>query len=413
MPNTLPKSDHAEGLGFAAEVRVVSHRVRSAFANLASATKVDASKPRVLARDLGVDKTLAWKVSRIVTDPNPLAAITLVPGRSAQRILLDSFGRAGAGEELVERARLALETFEQMVKTHADDRETFEMMLSSVTEAGQAERDEAQRRLAFLGNSASWGVQAKARFCTYIACPTSDPDFCTTAVVGGLVNFRRLRYNIPWTLATTMWSDDEGKPMAEPPVVPLDPDIPSMDTIPLLREFCSSGLPPIRRTRRADGVAQYQIVDGEVGNTGVFTCVTGWKYQRMPKWRSEHDHVSEYAVGVTTPSELLQLDLLMHRASWPPVTPELHVFSLLPGESPHPIPGRQRPELHVCESVAPLADGLLDLDVYDIPDYGRMIESVLARMGHSRSEFVGYRVRLKHPLLSTHVSLGFPMPAKP
>lgn len=413
MPETLAKADQTDGLSFAAEVRIVSHGVRTAFANLASATRVDASKPRVLARDLGVDKTLAWKLSRIVTDPNLLAAIALVPGRSAQRILLDSFERVGAGEQLVEQARVALDTFEQMVKTHADDRETFEMMLSSVTDAGQAERDEAQRRLAFQGNSASWGVQARVRFCTYIACPSSDPDFGTTAVVGGLMDFRRLRRKIPWTLAATLWVDDDGRPMAEQPIVPLDPDVSGFDMIPLLRQYSSPGLPPIRRTRRADGVAQYQIVDGEVGNTGAFTCVTGWKYQRVPKWRSAHDLTSEYSIGVSTPAELLQLDLLVHRESSPPFTPELHVYSLLPGESPNPVGNRPRPEVQVCETVVPLAADLLDLDVFDIPNYGSMVDSVLAGMGHNRSEFVGYRVRMKYPLLSTNVAIRFPMPEKP
>jgi hypothetical protein len=105
--------------------------------------------------------------------------------------VLDAFTRVGASDALVTEARLAMDEFEVMVKEHADDRETFEMMLSGLAESGQGERELAHRKIAFQGNSATWGVQARVRFCTYIVAPSGEPGVGDTAVIGGLVDLRR------------------------------------------------------------------------------------------------------------------------------------------------------------------------------------------------------------------------------
>ena len=399
---------------FDIQVRRTAFRVRETLAEVSAAIGVDVSQPRSAARHLAIDKTLAWKISKITTGSDPVGALSMVPGAASQRTLLLAFERAGAPIELVDRTRDALAEFQQLIEDHATDRETFEIMLSSMTADGQQGREELQRRAAFHGNSAIWGIHCRVRTWSYVVCPSEDPDFGDLAVIGSFVDVRSLRRDARWTLATIAALADDGRPIAGNPIQSLRPGSPAFDGMPVLSEYCRGEVPAIERVFRADGVTQYRLTGGEVGNSGLFTWTIGWRYPRVvTRWATERDRTGEFALNMLIPAEAAQLDLFVHRGFWPRLEPELGVYSLLAGEAPVAHASSDRQKLSLVQSVDQLHEDPLELAVHDVPNYSKMIGSTMAAMGHQTSDFAGYRVRMKYPVLSTSICMHMDLPQRP
>lgn len=58
-------------------------------------------------------------------------------------------------------------------------------------------------------------------------------------------------------------------------------------------------------------------------------------------------------------------------------------------------------------------DDLVDLAPHDVPGYSAMVDRTLKWMGGTRRDFVGFRLRVKYPLLSTMIALRYRLPIKP
>ena len=129
------------------------------------------------------------------------------------RILISSLEVAGASAAMVHEFREAMEAFDQMVDTHAGSRETLQMMLASVSPEGQRERDEVHRKLAYEGNRAIWGVQARVHLGVHFLAPAAArAGWLDTGTISALVDFRRLRPQVPWSVAQMHLYDEHGRP---------------------------------------------------------------------------------------------------------------------------------------------------------------------------------------------------------
>ncbi|HMN40483.1 MAG TPA: hypothetical protein PKE29_06520 [Phycisphaerales bacterium] len=390
---------------FEAHAKEVGFRLRRVLAELAASVRVDISQPRSAARELGVDKTLAWKVSKIAMGSDPVAAMWVLPGTPSQKTLLRAFEEAGAPAALLTTAREVLDEFQTMVDEHAGDRETFEILLSSIA-AGDPQAREAQRKQAFQANSAIWGVSCRARTWTYIVTPgRDDPDKGDIAMVGSYVHVNRLRRSAEWPLAAVGAVDERGNQLGAPlhKVLPSQGDVTQDPSLP---EYCRGRIPSIRRERRVGGMLEYRMEGGAVGKTAAFDWAAGWRYKGcVLRWRTPTDGQIALALNVMVPTEMAQLDVIVHKGFWHDPQPRLKVFSLLPGEPVVPQDGVARREVQVHQTVDRLSEGLRDLAVHDVPNYAQMIEAAIGGMGHSPSGFHGFRVRMKYPILSTAIVL--------
>src|SRR5690606_20013848 len=75
---------------------------------------------------VGVDRTLGWRVFRIVHAPNPLESGAFVPRRTPLEGFLAAAEQSGVPEGVLESVREAFNRFEELVKRHAGDRKTFD-----------------------------------------------------------------------------------------------------------------------------------------------------------------------------------------------------------------------------------------------------------------------------------------------
>src|SRR5205814_1895516 len=81
---------------FDGELRIVAGSLRSAIIDALGSVETDASKPTKIARRLGLDKNLAWRVSRIASAGDPYSATQHIPGDAGVDILVRSLERGGA-----------------------------------------------------------------------------------------------------------------------------------------------------------------------------------------------------------------------------------------------------------------------------------------------------------------------------
>lgn len=407
-----------EGGEFELLVRDATQRVRRTLAEALAIVRADPSRPQHVARHLGLDKNLAWKTARIVTDEDLLAAIPRLPGKAGIRILLDALLNAGAPAPVVDALRAALEEFDTLVETHAGDRETLQMMLTSLSQDAQRQRDETHRRLSYQGNSGTWGVQARAQISAHFVAPTPasfDPSGTRldTAIISGLVDFRRLRPDVPWAVAALRTFRDDWSPPTGPSVSPIEPvegETWTGQAPAIMRSFCSDPLPNLRLTPPRNNAVRYELVEGPVGNTAACTIMTGW-YRRggVDRFRSQHDWFGEHLAALSTPVETLLFDLYVHRELAFAIPPRYSIYSQLPGGPVYPDDSRDRGRL-------PLAEDLIDLGsppeppTPETPRYNDMIALAAERLGWKLADFTGFRLRLRYPPIPALAVFRYELP---
>lgn len=409
LNQSIAAENHAS-TAFEAHAAQVVARVRTAISETLAALEINAGKPQDASRKLNLDKNLTWKICRLVRDANPLAAIPLIPGRAGLNILIDAFAKAEAPAELIARVREATDEFDRMVELHSGNRDTLEMMLGNLTDAGQQERDEAHRKLSFRGNSATWGAQARVQLCTNVIAPGSDPDMADLAWMSGLIDFRRLRREATWAMAAARKTTDDGTPLPVGEIRAIDPAFDGDDKAPLLGDFCSKPLPEIRINLGRDGVTRYELVEGPVGNTASATCIIGLYGRNFVRRRqSSDDTIGEHYARLYTPAEVLIHDLFVHRDLTYAMAPEILIYSQLPGTPNYPTAGRDRGLLSVSDPVIELG-GPRDVVTTELPAYGRMLRSVFERLNWKPEEFRGFRFRLRYPPIPTLALWRYALP---
>jgi len=409
MPNTTRTNRAVPGdvttNGFAPfenDLRAAVQGVRGALAEMVAAVDVDATRPQQMARDVGLDKSLSWKLSRILSDDDAVATAMHLPGKAGIRIVLKSFEKAGASTASLDALRAAVAAFDRVIETHCGDRETLDLMLGHLRRDGNGQHDETQRKKSFQGNSAIWGVQARVHLAAHLVAPNAgDPEMIDYAIVSGLVDFRRLRNDVPWAVASVRSYSDDGSPLPPEDFEPLDPSV-AANEAPLLREFSTQPAPRFRITAGTAGTTRYEIAEGPVGKSGAITCLTGWASRHShPRHRTEHDTFGEHLVNLITPAELLIFDLFVHRALEFNLPPQVMLYSQLPGGPVYPNTGREQGLLPLRETMIDLGAGRPDVITPEIPRYHALAEMAMRRLGGSPDDYQGYRLKMRYPPIPT------------
>jgi len=404
-------------LPFEEQARQTIHGVRSAVGKLVEALPCDGSQPRELAKALGIDKTLAWKFSRLIRVADPFAAANHVPGSAGVQIFLNAARRERVPAPLIDAAAESLKEFERLIDIHAADRASLEMMLASCARHGPDRAALTHRRAAFRANSFIWGVQAKTQLKTDFFCPAAAKGMLDIATVRGFIDLRRIRANVPWVVARAKFMDDDGQQRRSLMRESIDPPSDSSEDdapVPLLREFCTQPLPRFRRVSRMQGFVDDEIVGGPVGNTAATTYVTGEVVRdAVPYYRDEHNRFGESVARVHTPCEVLVLDQIVHESLFGDFDPLVSVCSELSGEMPPPEHVQDRLVLPVSISVEYLGMGPAALHTPDVPRYVELGRHAFERLGWDGDRFRVHRLRLAYPPIPAAVAIVHELPERP
>ena len=397
--------------------------VRGAFAELLTSVGADPHDPQSVSRRFGLNKNLAWKISKIVQAEDPSVALQQMPGSAGIKIFLRSIERAGASAAAMQGARDAVRNYEQLIAVHSGDRATLEKMGGALADdraggggergaAGNQQRDELHRRQLFHGASYVWGAQARVMSKVGVVAPGASSGLLDFASISALVDFRRFRANVTWAMATRYWNNDDGSRMAMPDAEAIDPRFAGPDHAPLLGDFCSQPLPELRRCADRTGTS-FELVEGPVGNTGALTCVVGTIQRRVPYFRTPENEWGEHTAICDTPAELLILDLFVHGSLTFALPPEPLLYSELRAPMRYPGRERERNRLPLNEPLQDLGPAPLPLPTPEVPRYGPMVQSVFDRGGWDPAEFHGYRIKIPYPACPTALVLRYRLPDAP
>lgn len=387
--------------------------LRGALAQLVADVRADPTQPQELARRFGLDKTLTWKIARVICDQDPRETAAHIPGRASVKALVDAMRRAGAKEHSATAVLGAMDRFEEVVQMHSGDRGTFEVMLGITSERHARKSAETARKQFFQGASAIWGVRARVQLSMHVVTPSSVAGKMDTAVVAGLMDFRRLRPDVSWTVASMATQTDDGTPQGHPDLTPIDTGV-ARTGPPLLRRFCSNPPPVLRSTPGPNGVTRHEFTEGPIGNTAAATCILGWVAKgELGRYRTPDDSFGEHVVRLNTPVELLYHDLYVHRSLEAATSARLYLHNGLPGAPVYPYDGRERSQLPLAEEMIDLGEAPPAATAPEIAEYRQMLETALEALGARLDEMRGFRLRMRFPPTPAFAIYRYALPEDP
>ncbi|HQY87864.1 MAG TPA: hypothetical protein PK402_04345 [Tepidisphaeraceae bacterium] len=385
------------------------HQLRGQLAEMLSAVGADARRPQDVSRQLKLDKSLAWKLSKVIGASEPQAVIQHLPGDAALALVVKAVANAGASKALCKRVDDAITNFRTAVSEHVGDKPTLELIVDALPDK-HGERLITSRKLAFRGNSGIWGVQADVRVnSVWIAPSKDDSSMIDTATVGGWLGFKRLRDDANWVIFRRRAYTSKGPAkFREEPIDPKE----NADGPMLLRKFCSKSMPDIS-AQLEDGTMIYELGKSTVGTSGAFDCFFGSTTRNLGSRYADPgkpDDRGFFNANITAPVTMLQFDLFIHRAclfafdnlkiqvvGQLGVTPEtMRERDILPIAVTRVDLGRQPPVVHSS----------------DVPRYAELVDLVHTRTGWSADEFSGVRFLIEYPPFPSTVIVSFPLESK-
>ncbi len=309
----MVRESHKQGgQDFSNEAVICVRRAQAAVSELLSGAGLGGARPTEVGRILGVDKTLAWKMSRFSESTDLVKAVKHIPGTSGIEIMLKAAEENGVASEQIEAVRIADRAFREFVRQRAGDRRSFEAMLAA---GGRDERVEMEERKSFYqSGSAIWGVRAKVQMLTLCLRPSqSIDDRIDVLQISGFVNFERLRADVPWIIRRLWTSDTEASTDNDFERVPICPEAAKNGSLPVIPEFCTHPLPEINQFRGNNGVIYDEMAPGAIGKHGVLTCITGELYNgALPRSWSPDNTFGRYELVLRTPVEWVMFDIFVH-----------------------------------------------------------------------------------------------------
>jgi hypothetical protein len=384
-----------DGFGDAAATRL--RAAQAALMDVLALAGVGGARAADLGRQLGLDKTLAWRVARFVEESDPLRAAKHLPGGGGVEIVLRAAEGHGVGADRLAAMRVADRELRDFVRQHAGDRRSFEAMLLRGRRDPRVESDE--RRELFRAGSVIWGVRAHAQVLALVLRPSESVDGMLDVLqVGGLIGLERLRADLPWIVRRFRVSDDAEREGQSVRRTPLDPESVTAGGMPLIPRFCSRPLPELHRFAGTDGWHYDELVPGPVGREGLVTCVSGEHYEAAVPFRwSEQNTAARYRLIVRTPVQHVLFDLYLHESLTHWGDAMLRIDSLL----------EDRPRSEISDSaggplLAPTSAARLGtppkVQSSRYNDHGDLIRWAIERAGWGSVDgFRGYRAELEYP----------------
>jgi hypothetical protein len=399
--------------GFAADLQASMHGLRGALTELLASMDDDPSLPQEVSRRYAINKNLSWKVCKIINATDGFESVQNVPGLSGMKIACDAFRKAGAAAARLAAVMEAFEAFNEMVRMHVGDRATLELYVGSrLPEGVHSEQLEDKRRLAYQGNSAIWGVQARLGMALRLIAPNAeDSRLADIANVGGLFGFRRLRSQASWpVLQQQMLGED--LEFEEDRRQPIDPEC-APDGPHLVREFCSTPVPETR-TIVEGNLTIHELCPGPVGMTAAVDVTVGTVSRGpVPVHGDSPQSVGEHYCRVDTPVEAAQFDLLVHRDLPFDLPPRFLTYSRLHGDLHFPLSRHSRFHLPGIPDVQDLGSAGGGMQTPHIRDYVRLVTLTCTALGHERDAFRAFRVWLTFPPMPTVLTLVHPLGRAP
>ena len=409
-PNVQNLTPNADPKRFEEHYVEAVRRLRGSLIEAYQAVGADAESPREAARTLGIDKTLTWKLGKIINEDALERVAASIPGAGAVQKVIEAFSRVGVDPALITKVRDAFDEFDDMVEIHTGDREALGLLLDSMAFSG-SDRLVKSRKLAFKGNSGIWGAQSRVRIYTSFLAPNREnPELLDCAQIGGYMDLQRLRANGAWPLFRLRAFNDDGSEAAGNMSSLLDDY--DEDAPHLLEEFTSGNSPAIE-TKAIDSGMVYELSSGPVGRTGLCSLFYGYTDPAsLSRYSDEHNQLGEFLCLVNIPIETLMMDLLVHKDIASQINPHAVVYGRASSDLDDLEQRDTRFQLPMSETLKPLGQNPI-LATPHIPRYTEITKLAFDRSGFDPADFVCWRLAVPYPPMTSTVAIRFELPVRP
>lgn len=374
------------------------------------------SKPADLQRALRVDINVCCKVFKAVSAPGVLSVGLHLPGIMALRSFLKLARRAGVRETVVSAALQATEEFNNLVTTHADDRTTFDSMISSLVVSEDAANVTFQhRRATARGQAHLFGMQARAQLkCLLVQPSANDPNLLDLANLTGFVSLRQWRPTQTPIVLTPAYTTNDAGTIRQVRREPLDPTADQTAGVALLPQFCTGPSVQLREVPTVPGRVLGELLGVGVGNTAAVTCVEGHMNRAaVPRYSEPANRIGGHLAEIRVPCDTLLLDLVVREDTFGPLRPTVSMCADHLAELRTPGSNAPWQSLEPYESVEYLGKGPAVLYTPDYPRYPELGRYAFERLGWNAERFDVYRCRVEYPIVPSTVAIFFDLPNAP
>jgi hypothetical protein len=392
---------------FYRDSKIALIQLQNALDTLVTSLPGKVRRPVDLEKALAIDKVLAWRVMTFLSSHETANLAKNVPGSLAIQKFLAIACAKGIATERVAEATQALEELDAVVMRHCGNRKRFERMMATQTEQVATDPLLEPRRTAFEANALLWGASADVELRMGMIGRSHDlrgNEVIALVNFKGYIGLELLRPALSWPLGITVTSQDSKVPQTDQQIEPLF-DLQNPPT-----EIAGLFVDPhvhILSTTTEEGWLRYSAQLPSVGKTATSRCIFGnivQPWESVPTVQSEMQNGDwvTLASGITTPSKLLIFDLLVERARYSNLQPEVLIVAesrtnRLLSEFPLPL----------SQKVQALGAATQSAPLLEVSRYREMLDYGLRRKGWRAEDFDLYRLRLEYPVLSTVVMIRF------
>lgn len=395
------------------EILFLISEMREALCQLFRSVNSDPLSGRKSARQLGLDRNLAWRVSKFVGASDLLAAVPDVPTAKQIDRICNACTKLGASAKQSDQVRETLLRYDEFVCDSAGNREYFEALVSGLVIDDVSGKQESIRRNSFFANVAQWGVQTRVDFKTVVYSPSpSNEDLLEIMRLGGRVDFKRSR-QISWPLHRAHWYADDGsvKEVGLHPVCHADNQ--QTAGISLMEQFCSQPIPDLIQVDTSFG-SRIDLPGTGFGNAGALTMVFGdinrgdINSTENSRWRGPNMEFHASMNDLYTPTELVVHDVFMHRELVNDLgQPEIMLLDRLSASRGYNPTIDEHSRLPLSTTPIRISARAGGASIHEYPDYVELLKHAFGKVDWRINEFIGYRFLMKFPTIPSATVVRF------
>jgi hypothetical protein len=365
----------------------------------------EAQKTAGLARFTGTNKVFTSRLLTALRQEDPLAVVHRLPGPEPLSRFLNSPEVLAAAPGYLAAAKEAIDRFQKLIEVEAGDRTSLQTLMSTWLGDARGEFDMRRRQSAYKAVSELKGAAVDLNLSAAILHPSQREGYMDLVWLMGMIGLQRLRHGAKVRLNTQRLSDEGNE--RQPASLSGTPMEGILDAN--LDSFCPNGPAPLE-ARQIGGTMNYMLAGDHFGpNRRSDMLLVEVNREEMRRFRHDQpDRRSFLYANPVPPTQLLVLDVFLHKSLMKGTPPELLVYDTAGSGSKDPndplnafdlMEVAEQLEYHDC------ANGPSDLPEYR--PYGQLMETIFGRMQWSSEEFHLWRVRMAYPLHSSQVTVAF------
>ncbi len=367
--------------------------------------------PQALAHELALHKSLTSRLLSALRMSDSLAVIRHLPRSGG----LSNFLRAAetsVAREYIGEAKSAVSEFHAIVKGELGGWDALAVAISSWLPETRERAELDHRRQLYSGFAGVFGASTDTHIQTFIVYPGSDGANCDIVEATAITGLRRRRPGREINIETI--GPQPGVSEPSPGMMNLF-DTQDLDSLPLLREFCSSPLPPIR-VSKAGNLRHFYLAGDAFGvRSSVDLCV-GEVWQNVkPLYQPESGLHTRCSTSMTfnIPVKTFAMNVLLEDSVWPGSEPELRLYRMVDRGIASPNdPTREIDRLDCTSSIESLGHGVDRFHSTEYPRHVELVQHVCDKLEWDSSRLRGYRLRVQYPIASAQYSIVFTPPQR-